>query len=76
MRLGTGNMDLCIISPYLLLGFDKDDVVTWCNKNSLELQYTRSCFRKDEFHCGTCDACKNRKDAFRLASVKDKTIYV
>ena len=36
---------------------------------------TWSCYKGGEFHCGKCGTCTERKKAFKLAGVKDPTVY-
>lgn len=35
-----------------------------------------SCYANKKFHCGKCESCKNRKNAFLKAEIQDKTRYV
>jgi len=37
---------------------------------------TWSCYANLKHHCGICESCNNRKKAFSLAKIKDKTIYM
>jgi len=37
---------------------------------------TWSCYANLKHHCGICESCNNRKKAFSLAKIKDKTIYL
>lgn len=39
------------------------------------LEYTYSCYKGREHHCGVCSACKNRKAGFAEAHIPDPTIY-
>lgn len=34
-----------------------------------------SCYLSEEIQCGVCDSCKNRRNSFVEAGVKDETIY-
>ena len=35
-----------------------------------------SCYNNLKQHCGKCESCNNRKNAFSLAKIEDKTIYL
>lgn len=61
-----------VVQPYL--GLHKDAVLQ--RGRHLPLQWTFSCIRPiDERHCGVCNKCAERRDAFRLAGCPDPTDY-
>ncbi len=37
---------------------------------------TWSCYSNKKFHCGKCESCNNRKLAFEVAKIKDRTKYL
>jgi len=59
-REGMGKVELIKLG-YSILG---DDIFkTW------------SCYKSEEKQCGECESCRNRKKAFELAKIEDKTEY-
>jgi 7-cyano-7-deazaguanine synthase len=65
--------DLTIVLPYR--GLHKADVIRRAARLPLEL--TLSCLAPDAAgrHCGDCNKCRERVDAFREAGVTDRTAY-
>jgi 7-cyano-7-deazaguanine synthase in queuosine biosynthesis len=56
--------------------YGKDYYLNWAVEHNLPIEKTRSCYRDQPEHCGTCfPACQNRKAAFKRAGILDKTIY-
>jgi len=61
-----------VVRPYGQL--HKDEVVR--RGRHLPLQWTFSCMRpRDGLHCGICNKCAERKDAFARAGFPDPTAY-
>lgn len=59
--------------------WSKAKIIRWASEQkelgSEFLQLTRSCWEDTSGHCGKCNACELRKDAFKKAAVEDPTIY-
>jgi len=53
----------------------KADIVRSGHAIGTDFAATWSCYKGDEFHCGTCPTCRARKGAFMAAGVADPTIY-
>lgn len=65
---------LAIVTPFR--GLHKDEVIR--RGRALPLELTLSCARptNDGLHCGDCNKCRERVEAFRAAGVADRTRYV
>ena len=70
---GALHADLTIVAPYR--GLHKEDVVA--RHRDLPLELTLSCLHPtgDGLHCGDCNKCRERVDAFAVAKVVDRTMY-
>lgn len=62
-----------VITPFLYEG--KDEIVREGVRLGVDYQYTWSCYKGGNIHCGTCGTCVERKEAFELAGVTDPTQY-
>lgn len=61
-----------IHAPFL--GLSKEQVIK--KGHGLPLHLTFSCLQpKRNFHCGRCNKCEERKQAFRSAGIRDRTEY-
>jgi 7-cyano-7-deazaguanine synthase len=67
IKTGTEDRNLEILAPFQQLGWKKSDITLWGVKRKLPLASTWSCWNNGEKHCGSCQACVSRKDAFRIA---------
>lgn len=65
--------------PRLLAPFldqTKADVVRLGAELGAPLGLTWSCYKGGDLHCGTCATCTERREAFALAGVPDRTPYL
>lgn len=71
LRMGLGH-DVTIEAP--LRGFHKEDLIKLFKDLPLEL--TLTCMApKGARHCGQCNKCFERQQAFKNAGIPDRTIY-
>ena len=63
-----------VVTPFLSL--EKSEVVRLGVELGVPLELTLSCMNPQQGrHCGQCSKCRERRDAFRQAGVRDLTIY-
>ena len=73
MSLGTGR-ELAIVTP--LSDRHKDDVIKLGAELGVPMELSMSCMNpRDGVHCGACSKCRERRDAFAVAGVPDRTAY-
>jgi 7-cyano-7-deazaguanine synthase len=72
-RLGTG-AEIRIEAPFSNL--QKSEVLKIGMQLGVPFELTWSCYRGEEKHCGKCESCINRKNAFRDAKIPDPTEYI
>lgn len=72
MRLGTYK-NVQLEAPFEKLR--KEDIAKLGNELGVDFSKTWSCYRGGELHCGKCGTCVERKEAFKLAGLKDPTQY-
>lgn len=70
---GYAHPDLRLYAPFVSM--DKAQIVSLGNQLRVPFEQTWSCYKGDEFHCGTCGTCVERKEAFERAKILDPTIY-
>lgn len=81
MCAATANYDWSFSSVFfekeLGLALDKTDVVALGAELGLPMERTWTCFNHGLWQCGdACATCEDRRNAFVLAGVKDKTFYL
>jgi len=55
--------------------YDKEVYVKYCVEKEMPLEYTRSCASNSKIQCGICPDCWDRRNAFRINNLEDKTVY-
>ena len=75
-RIKSGlHKEIKIWSPYRQ-GYSKSELLkTGINILGDSIFKTWSCYLNDSVHCGVCESCNNRKNAFEDAGIKDMTEY-
>ena len=72
INLGTF-ANIKILSPFI--DNNKIEIVKIGASLDVPYQYTYSCYKGFELHCGQCGTCVERKEAFELSGIKDPTEY-
>jgi 7-cyano-7-deazaguanine synthase len=72
-RLGT-EMNIEIKAPFS--GIPKSELIKIGVSLGVPFQLTWSCYLDGETHCGKCESCVNRRNAFKEAGITDPTEYV
>ncbi len=58
-----------------LAGMSKVEVLRMGDRLGVPFELTWSCYWDGELHCGRCESCKERQDAFVAADIADATPY-
>ena len=72
IETGTYN-GVKIIRPFVFM--TKDQVTKIGRELGVDFARTWSCYKGNEKHCGECDTCIDRKNAFSSAGIADPTDY-
>ncbi len=66
--------EIRVVTPFAHL--HKEDVIRLGIELGVPFEFTLSCMNpSDGMHCGVCSKCRERRDAFAAAGVKDPTAY-
>ena len=65
-----------VYAPFQRMSWDKRNIISSSYASDVPLHLSWSCWKNEEKHCGECDPCRRRKEAFKLASVNDLTGYL
>jgi len=67
---------ITIWSPFKS-NFAKSDLLLKGHRDLKDIIFdTWSCYNNGKFHCGKCESCNNRKNAFTKTNIIDKTKYM
>ncbi len=79
-RALDGALSLCHYFPIRLerpfVAFDKAGIVRLGAELGVDFADTWSCYKGGDVHCGKCGTCLERREAFKLAGVRDPTVYM
>jgi len=57
------------------LDYRKEEIVAEAIRLQVPIEKTWSCYKGQEIHCGRCGTCVERREAFAIAGVEDRTEY-
>jgi 7-cyano-7-deazaguanine synthase len=66
------NISIC--TP--LIHMNKEDIVKRALSLGVPLEFTWSCYVREDKACGVCDSCRLRLRGFKNAGIKDKIAYI
>lgn len=73
MKKGTYE-EVELVTPFTFL--TKADIAKIGNGLNIDYSKTYSCYKGGEISCGLCSTCFERREAFYLAGIEDKTEYL
>jgi 7-cyano-7-deazaguanine synthase len=73
IKQGTKNGDIEVITPVIFL--KKDEIVKKALELKAPLEFSWSCYEKNDMACGVCDSCALRLRGFQKARVTDPIEY-
>jgi len=73
IKVGTKNSDIKVITP--LISMTKKDIVKKSFELNAPLEFTWSCYEKEDIACGVCDSCALRLRGFQQAQKNDPINY-
>jgi 7-cyano-7-deazaguanine synthase len=66
-------VDFKVITPFI--DISKSDIIRSAPKAANNLVATWCCFGAGPLHCGDCEGCKRRKNAFAAAKISDRAKF-
>jgi len=74
IKEGTKDGDIRVVTPVIFL--KKDEIVKKAVELKAPLQYSWSCYERNDKACGVCDSCALRLRGFQKAGIVDPIDYV
>jgi 7-cyano-7-deazaguanine synthase len=74
IKQGTKNGDIEVVTPVIYL--KKDEIVKKALELRAPLEYSYSCYERNDKACGVCDSCALRLRGFQKAGIEDPIEYV
>lgn len=71
--MGTKNGDIEVITPVIYL--KKDEIVKKAIALKAPLNFSWSCYERNDLACGVCDSCALRLRGFEKAGIQDPIEY-
>jgi 7-cyano-7-deazaguanine synthase len=72
--LGTWT-NIKLYTPFVENKLNKTDIAELGSKLGVPFEFTYTCYKGGERHCGKCGSCTERKEAFKDSNVYDPTKY-
>lgn len=73
IKQGTKNADITVITP--VINMSKDEIVKKAVELKAPLEFTWSCYAREDKACGVCDSCALRLRGFQKAGILDPIVY-
>jgi 7-cyano-7-deazaguanine synthase len=74
IKQGTKNGDIEVITPVIYM--KKDEIVKKAIELKAPLEFSWSCYERNDQACGVCDSCALRLRGFQKAKIEDPIEYV